>query len=156
MKIFRLRRAITPVHLNSPQWYIPQAPRWSSEMEHVRIELSTCSRDSLSQCPSPPNIVRRLQPDQNCGRTIFSPPQAKIFGVVQGSRGQICEISVTWDTQLLGTNPEFWEPISYLGRPKWVHEHCTCLRTREGVLGSQACCKLYKNQKISSSTMSCP
>ena len=57
MKIFRLRRAITPVHLNSP-----------------------------------PNIVRRLQPDQNCGRTIFSPPQANFFWVVQGTRVSVITI----------------------------------------------------------------
>ena len=26
--------------------------------------------------------------------------------------------SITWDTQLLGTNPEFGELFNYLGRPK--------------------------------------
>ena len=71
--------------------------------------------------------LRRLQPELNCG-SIFQPAACEFFGVVQGSRVQICEKSMTWDTQWLGTNPEFSELLNDLGRPKWMPDYCNIKR----------------------------
>ena len=99
--------------------------KWCS----VRIELLTCSNETFVSIlfVSYHYKLWRLQPELNYGSTIFNRPQAKIFWGCRGldSRAHICEKSKTWDTQWRGTNPEFWELLNDLGRPKWLIDYCT-------------------------------
>ena len=113
MEIFSLRRAITPVHLNFPRWWYMAWQKMSLQsntgLTSLIVRNGACpywvidmfKRDSLSQCPSPRNIVRRLR--LKLRENYFQPAAGEFFwggaGVSSPDLWKINYLghSMTWD-----------------------------------------------------------